>query len=334
MLKGKSTDFCTQCRKEVSYHLVKETAKEKIKDKIYNFEVTIAICDECGAQIDVPGLMDLNIKSMDEQYRRTEDLVSVADIENLMAIYNLGKAPLSLSLGFGEITITRYLAGQMPSKEYSNIIKKALSSPSYMISLLNANADKLGETAYKKAMKSAKEIVSLFSISNKLLMTISYIFEQMQEVTPLALQKLLYFIQGIHLVLYGKALYKEDCMAWVHGPVYEGVYNLFKDFKYNPIEDYRFVIFKNRFEDLNAREKRIIDVVLNSFGKYSGKVLEEITHNEKPWQNARSNYEPLQPSRNIITKREIKEYFLSVKNEYGMDSEKNLNAYIENHLTF
>lgn len=31
------------------------------------------------------------------------------EIEALMSLYHLGKAPLSYALGFGEVTITRYL---------------------------------------------------------------------------------------------------------------------------------------------------------------------------------------------------------------------------------
>lgn len=51
------------------------------------------------------------------------------DIRNLMVVYRIGKAPLSQALGFGEITIIRYLVGQVPSKEYSDIIRNALDSP-------------------------------------------------------------------------------------------------------------------------------------------------------------------------------------------------------------
>lgn len=127
-----------------------------------------------------------------------------------------------------------------------------------MIRLMNENAEKMGETAYKKAIKAAQEIAGLLCISDKMLSTISYIFEQMKEVTPLALQKILYFIQGIYMVMFDKPLYKEDCMAWTHGPVYEEVYDLFKDFKYNPIEDNRFAIFKDRFEELSEWEKWLL----------------------------------------------------------------------------
>lgn len=332
MQKEKRIDFCTECRKETGYQLRKKTIQKVVKDKTYDFEIIIAVCSECGKEMSIPGLMDMNMRSIDEQYRKAEGLVRIDDIQKLMDIYNIGKAPLSIALGFGEITITRYLAGQMPSKEYSDIIRKALSSPNYMIKLLNENAERMGETAYKKAMRAAEKVAGLFCISDKMLLTISYIFDQMQEITPLALQKILYFIQGIYMVLFGEELYKEDCMAWVHGPVYEEVYALFRDFKYNPIEDNRFAIFKGRFEELSEQEKKTIDLVINSFGRYSGKELEKITHNEAPWKNARTDYEPLQPSRKKIEKKDIKEYFSQVAEKYGIDTVEKLNNYIQSYM--
>lgn len=332
MVKERLIDFCTACRKDTTYKLCKKVIPKVIKGKKYEFEITVAKCNECGQEIDIPGILDENIKKIDKQYRQAEGLVSIDDIQKIMDIYNIGKAPLSIALGFGEITITRYLSGQMPSKEYSDIIKKALSSPDYMISLINKNAEKMGETAYKKAIKSAEKIANLFCVSDKMLLTISYIFEQMREVTPLALQKMLYFIQGIYMVLFDKPLYKEDCMAWTHGPVYENVYNLFKDFKYNPIEDNRFAIFKDRFEELGEQEKMVIDLVINTFGKYSGKVLESITHEELPWKNARAGYEPTESSREIISKEEIKNYFIRVADTYGVDTEEKLNHYIQSYM--
>ena len=164
MAKERMFDFCTECRKETSYKLRKKTVQKIIRDKTCEFEITVAICDECGEEMDIPGLLDANIRAIDEQYRHAEGIVSTDDIQKIMAIYNIGKAPLSIALGFGEITITRYLSGQMPSKEYSDIIKKALSSPAYMIKLLNENAEKMGETAYNKAMKTSEKTAVLFCV--------------------------------------------------------------------------------------------------------------------------------------------------------------------------
>lgn len=157
--------------------------------------------------------MDSNAREVDRQYRLQEGIVSIDDIYHLMEIYRIGKSPLSLALGFGEITITRYLSGQVPSKEYSDIIRNALESPAFMMEKLNGNIEKIGQTAYRKAMTAAKELEPLFALSEKMLLTISYIFKKAEEVTPLALQKMLYFIQGIHMVLFNGELFREECEA-------------------------------------------------------------------------------------------------------------------------
>ena len=95
-------DFCIECRKETEYVLKKVMCKKWIKDKEFDFEITVAICAECGEEMNIPGLMDRNAQEIDEQYRRFENIVNVSDIEKLMEIYHIGKAPLSLALGFGE----------------------------------------------------------------------------------------------------------------------------------------------------------------------------------------------------------------------------------------
>lgn len=161
--------------------------------------MTEAVCAECGGEMSIPGLMK---------------------------IYKIGKAPLSLALGFGEVTIPGYLEGQMPFKEYSDIVKAALASPAYMKQKLMENRNKLTDAAYKKPMSAADSIESLFSVSDKMLRVIAYVFEKLEEVTPLMLQKLLYFIQGVYLALYGKPVFAEDCRAWIHSPVYPEVFLL------------------------------------------------------------------------------------------------------------
>jgi len=300
-----------------------------VRDKEYTFMITAAVCAECGSEVSVPGLADHNAQEIDKQYREEEGIVSIGDIQKLMDIYRIGKAPLSLALGFGEITVTRYLSGQIPSKEYSDIIRKALESPRYMLEKLQQNRERIGETAYQKSRKAAVELTALFSISGEMLATISYIFAHTTDVTPLALQKLLYFIQGIYLALYHKALYPEDCQAWVHGPAYESVYLLFKNFKYNPIEEPRFVMFRHRFHKLDPEALELIDNVLGSFGMYSGKVLEAITHRETPWVEARRGYLPEENSDEVITKSAMQQYFTQVAERFDIKTAEGLRAYAE-----
>ncbi len=327
------TQFCIECRKETGYEIRREHCTHCIKGKEYTFNVLKAVCEECGEEVNLSGLMDSNARLIDEQYRKLENLVSVEDINTLMEVYNIGKAPLSLALGFGEITITRYLQGQYPSVEYSNIIRKALYDADFMMDCLEENKAKVGDTAFKKSWKAAMKLKELVdSVSEKMLITISYIFEKTGEITPLALQKILYYIQGIFMVNYDRPLFGEDCQAWLHGPVYEEVYNMFKGFKYNPIEDKRFVIFRDRFQMLSDEEKKVIDMVLNSFGMYSGKTLERITHKEAPWADAYDDNNVCGYTNELITKEAIRNYFKSISQDFNLKSEEGLKVYIHKKL--
>lgn len=326
------TQFCIECREETPYRIQSVLYKKQIRNKEYEFTISEAVCEKCGEPVNLPGLMDSNAREIDRQYRRFENIVTIDDICDLMEIYKIGKAPLSLALGFGEITITRYLSGQVPSKEYSAVIRSALESPAFMIEKLNENKDKIGDTAYRKALNAAEEVAPIFALSEKMLLTISYIFKRAEEVTPLALQKMLYFIQGIYMVSFHTELFREDCEAWAHGPVFKDVYDVFKTFKYNPIDDTRFKMFQNRFHELSASERRVIDLVVGSFGIYSGKILEEITHGEEPWKAARINCLPGEASNEIISKTAIKNYFSEVAEQYQLDSIEGIKKYIGSKL--
>ena len=325
-------DFCIECRKETEYLLQKRDIVRTIRDKEYNLDITVAVCAECGKEISIPGLIDKNVQEIDEQYRSIEGLVTIADIEKLMKNYKIGKAPLSLALGFGEVTISRYLEGQVPSKEYSDVIRAALASPTYMKQRITENSEKLTDAAYKKAVAAADSLESLFSVSEKMLRVIAYVFEELEEVTPLMLQKLLYFSQGIYSALYGRPIFMEDCRAWAHGPVYPEVYDLFRDFKYNPIDDARFALLEGKDEALTEDEKRVIDLVVNTFGMYGGKVLERITHNEEPWKEARNGYGDSIPSSELLSKERIMKYYVAVNQKYGIETRNGLMDYIHDML--
>ena len=125
-------DFCIVCRKETEYQLRISNLRKRIRGKEHEFSIISAICSTCGSEMDIPGLMDLNIKRIDEQYRLKEGLVSVEDIRKLMSLYDIGKTLLSLALGFEENTLSLYLSGKMPSKRHSRIITQVLESPDFM----------------------------------------------------------------------------------------------------------------------------------------------------------------------------------------------------------
>lgn len=126
-----------------------------------------------------------------------------------------------------------------------------------------------------KAEEVAKYILSLAD------------YKKGQEISNLALQKLLYYCQGYFLAYTGNRLFEEDIEAWQYGPVVPKIYNLYKKFKDKFLPNNKLTAEeKARFE---KEQKIIIELVVKKYSKYSAIGLIHKTHNESPWQNTKLN---------------------------------------------
>lgn len=124
-------------------------------------------------------------------------------------------------------------------------------------------------------------------------------------ITNLKLQKLLYYSQGWYLALNGNPLFEERIEAWPHGPVVRPVYGCFKKYQWNPITE--MVEEPKLTEEVQAHLKEIMNV----YGVHGAYYLEQLTHQEKPWQDARGPLEPTEPSTNVITHEAMRSFFQS-----------------------
>lgn len=61
-------DFCTHCRKETEYTLQKRNIVRTVNGIEHAFSITVVICSECGEEMNPHGLIDKNIKEVEEQY--------------------------------------------------------------------------------------------------------------------------------------------------------------------------------------------------------------------------------------------------------------------------
>jgi uncharacterized phage-associated protein len=127
--------------------------------------------------------------------------------------------------------------------------------------------------------------------------------------TNLKLQKLLYYAQAWHLAIHNKQLFAEDFQAWVHGPALPSQYQRFKKFEWRPILEESIVL--PRLDDVNV-VSYLVEIV-NIFGVETASSLELMTHNEKPWQDARKGIPKDQPSTAVITKQSMRLFYQSQK---------------------
>ncbi|QHE63101.1 DUF4065 domain-containing protein [Rossellomorea vietnamensis] len=105
-------------------------------------------------------------------------------------------------------------------------------------------------------------------------------------ITPLKLQKLVYYAQGYHLSKYGERLFNEQLEAWLHGPVVPCLYRTYRKYGYLTIPWKSF----DNWDELTIEEIDTIDTVWKEYGHLDGKLLEELTHQEDPWLETDINH--------------------------------------------
>lgn len=313
MKKG-GTTFCPNCGKEVSFEIKTERISSTIRNVNFNYIEHAAYCNECGDEVYVAEINDLNVDSRENSFRKAANLISVEEIQNILNKYNIGAGPLARIMGFGEITINRYILGQLPSKKNSELLLEVHSSHKKMEEYLEQNKDKISHVAYEKCRNEINKFNDLFG-SNKIEKVTRYLLFKINDVTPLSLQKLLYYSQSFFRSLYNEELFPDNCQAWAHGPVYPDVYYKFKDYGYDPIEK-PTESFSSVVEELSTKEINFLDAIISAFGGYSGTILENITHNETPWLDARGNLQPNDRSVTVISKENINNYFKSIIEKY------------------
>ena len=118
-------------------------------------------------------------------------------------------------------------------------------------------------------------------------------------ISPMKLQKLLYYSQGFALAILGRPLFEEDFEAWDYGPVVPVIYQKYKKYGNSAIPR----VDLPGFEAYSSEEHNLLNDVWDSFGQYSAWALSEMTHATPPWRDT--------PRNAVITKESMREYFLT-----------------------
>jgi len=139
-----------------------------------------------------------------------------------------------------------------------------------------------------------------------------YILQQKGPISPLKLQKLVYYAQACALALDEEPIFEEPIEAWKNGPV---VRNLLENTRN---QSYVTSVCSGKPYLIDEELQNTITAVLIYYGQKSGDVLQHLTHSEDPWLDARNRAQINKVSsideknKEIISQEKMKEYYSSL----------------------
>jgi uncharacterized phage-associated protein len=108
------------------------------------------------------------------------------------------------------------------------------------------------------------------------------------QVTPMKLQKLMYYCYAWQLVAKDKK-FDASFEVWPYGPVEPEIYESFKSFGRSPIEA----------DSITTINEPLIDFILDSYSVFSAVELSKTTHMELPWKKFKDTKEVI-PDEELI----------------------------------
>lgn len=310
--------YCSACRENVDYKTVEEETTTDLDGASYRYIVKRAICDQCGGYATSKEHQQFNQDSFNDAVRKSQNIVGLSVIRELPKRYRIGKRPLSLLLGWGEHTYSRYIEGAVPNQRYSSQIQLLHNDPKEYLRFLEENKDRISDVAYRKSKEAVRAVLEndypenmkLYSLADKFVICAG------GDITNQALQKLVYYAQGFSAALLGHPIISNCPKAWVLGPVYGALWHEYKDNEEAILED------AEDESPFSSEEDRLIEQVYNSFGVYSGPMLSEMTHSEAPWLMARerAGVHEGESCSERIRLSEIESYFKQIISAYSIST--------------
>ena len=134
----------------------------------------------------------------------------------------------------------------------------------------------------------------------------AYVLEKTGPVSAMKLQKLVYYSQAWSLVWDDRCIFQATIQAWANGPVIPILYGWHRG---------EFLIKecpKGNPDRLSDDERETIGAVVGYYGKKSSQWLSDLTHSERPWQEARRGLGPGERGTTPITPAAMAEYYGSL----------------------
>jgi uncharacterized phage-associated protein/DNA-binding transcriptional regulator YiaG len=295
-----------------------------VKDTEIEFDEVYCV-DEQNEEVYIRDVEIQNDIRLYDLYKAQKGLLTTVEIKNIRNKYDLSQKDFSLILGLGEVTINRIERGSIQTSSIDTIIRTA-EALSEMEKILSRNGGKISNEVCQSTSKLIDQLKlnerhkvayfvyedlkplefrteRLLDISNEIIRKYNAKIDvkfkkyleneeitkaeiEMNYITNLLLQKLLYYIQGLAGYVFEKRAFCEPIEAWEYGPVVPESYHHYKTNGRNPILKVEGEVYQ-----LSKGVDALIDIVVEYYGNISASSLIDFTHEEDPWITTTLNSE-------------------------------------------
>lgn len=147
--------LCPSCMEEHEVRIVNRMEMNIFKGVQVEYQMECCYCDRTDEYYTDEPQTKSNDISMKNAYRQKVGLLTTRDICAIRAKYGISQSDLSLLLGWGGKTITRYEGHQVQDMAHDTILRKLGEDPEWFLSLLEASKQSISVVAYVKYRNAA-----------------------------------------------------------------------------------------------------------------------------------------------------------------------------------
>jgi putative zinc finger/helix-turn-helix YgiT family protein len=321
----KEYKLCMCCMEEHDVSTVKISEHNTFKGQNVAYDAIYEYCNVADEFTATEEMVKNNDISFKDAFRHSVGLLTSQEISSIRKKYGISQSDLSVLLGLGAKTITRYESSQVQDVAYDVMLRKLNGDPEWFLSLLNDAKVKFQYSVYQKYLQRAlelfaesedvyrrKSISALYAhtcdIDNccgntqlnfdKIVEVICY-FANSDVVSALykvKLMKLLWYADTLSYKRYGNSITGLAYQALPMGAVpigHESIIDLcgvsYEEIEFEDGVGYRFLpnaSFSPKL--LDEKVKSVLDTVILKFGKCSRDFIVNAMHNERAYKETAS----------------------------------------------
>lgn len=313
--------LCICCMEEHEVKTVLVQEQTTFKNEKVNYQASYLYCDVTEELYMDEDQMQENDIAMKDAYRKGQGLLTFGEISRIRAKYSISQKDLSILLGWGEKTITRYESHQVQDKAHDTILKKIDQDPEWFLNLLKEARESISPESYCRYLNIATDLYEKDQdVYLRKVIEAKYAKFQGNEMVhgnvELSLDKVVdmirYFaastkITSLYKVKLMKLMWFSDALSYkkrgtaITGLVYQALpmgavpigHEVIIDLKDVPCEEvdmgetiafYFSLKGVNDYPYLNEADKKIMDTVIEKLGKMTKDEIVAFMHNERAYE--------------------------------------------------